>query len=218
MRGQAGPSAKEIKSLSEFEKFVSSEDASVVGFFEGESKLKDSFLKVADTERDRFRFGYTSNAEILKKAGYTEYECSSIFSHKNNFLAILSCMCQNNYTINSTQMNSNTMETMTLTRLRTSSFTRSRVLRVCELREISFNLIGDLSLLFITMWTTLKTLRVCIFRGQNIQLSVTLGTNYWRNRVLKVAQDYKRKAYFAVSNKEEFSQVLNMSKSNLSGI
>lgn len=43
------------------------------GFFETDSKLKDSFFKVADTERDRFRFGYTSNAEVLKKAGYTEW-------------------------------------------------------------------------------------------------------------------------------------------------
>ena len=31
------------------------------------------------------------------------------------------------------------------------------------------------------------------------------GSNYWRNRVLKVAGDYKRKVHFAVSNKEEFS-------------
>ncbi|MQL05720.1 hypothetical protein EI015_26995, partial [Escherichia coli] len=30
-------------------------------------------------------------------------------------------------------------------------------------------------------------------------------SNYWRNRVLKVAQNYKRKVQFAVSNKEEFS-------------
>jgi len=33
------------------------------------------------------------------------------------------------------------------------------------------------------------------------------GSNYWRNRVLKVAQDYKRKVYFAVSNKDDFAQV-----------
>lgn len=31
------------------------------------------------------------------------------------------------------------------------------------------------------------------------------GSNYWRNRVLKVAGDYKRKVHFAVSSKEEFS-------------
>lgn len=42
------------------------------GFFETESKLKDSFLKVADTERDRFRFAYTSESEIIKHTGYAE--------------------------------------------------------------------------------------------------------------------------------------------------
>lgn len=36
-----------------------------------------------------------------------------------------------------------------------------------------------------------------------------LGTNYWRNRVLKVAQDYKDKIAFAVSNKNDFSHELD---------
>lgn len=45
MRGQAGPSAKELKTVSEFEKFLESDDVSVIGWFESESKLKDSFLK-----------------------------------------------------------------------------------------------------------------------------------------------------------------------------
>jgi protein disulfide isomerase family A protein 3 len=34
------------------------------------------------------------------------------------------------------------------------------------------------------------------------------GTNYWRNRVLKVAQDYKNQMRFAVSNKDDFSHEL----------
>ena len=32
------------------------------------------------------------------------------------------------------------------------------------------------------------------------------GTNYWRNRVLKVAQEFKRKIHFAVSDRESFGQ------------
>jgi protein disulfide-isomerase A3 len=72
MRGQSGPSTKELKTVKEFEKFVNSDDVSVVGLFEAESKLKDSFHKVADTERDRFRFAHSTNPEVLKKAGYTE--------------------------------------------------------------------------------------------------------------------------------------------------
>lgn len=72
MRGQSGPSAKELKTLDEFNKFVAHEDVGVVGFFEKESKLKDSFQKVADTERDRFRFAYATEAKILQKSGYSE--------------------------------------------------------------------------------------------------------------------------------------------------
>ncbi|PIO62957.1 thioredoxin [Teladorsagia circumcincta] len=73
MRGQAGPSAKELKTVEEFKKFIGGDENAVVGeFLENESKLKDSFLKVADTERDRFQFGYSSNAAVLKEAGYTE--------------------------------------------------------------------------------------------------------------------------------------------------
>jgi protein disulfide isomerase family A protein 3 len=72
MRGQSGPSSKELKSVAEFDKFVDSDDISVIGLFESDSKLKDSFHKVADTERDRFRFAHTTNADVLKKAGYNE--------------------------------------------------------------------------------------------------------------------------------------------------
>jgi len=35
------------------------------------------------------------------------------------------------------------------------------------------------------------------------------GTNYWRNRVLKVAQEFKDKLTFAVSNKNDFSHELD---------
>jgi protein disulfide-isomerase A3 len=73
MRGQSGPSSKELKTVKEFEKFVDSDDVSVIGLFDDEnSKLKDSFQKVADTERDRFRFAHSLASDVLKKAGYTE--------------------------------------------------------------------------------------------------------------------------------------------------
>ena len=35
------------------------------------------------------------------------------------------------------------------------------------------------------------------------------GTQYWRNRVLKVATEFKRKLTFAVSNAKDFGQELN---------
>lgn len=35
------------------------------------------------------------------------------------------------------------------------------------------------------------------------------GTNYWRNRILKVAQEYKNDYTFAVSSKDEFQYEMN---------
>lgn len=35
------------------------------------------------------------------------------------------------------------------------------------------------------------------------------GTNYWRNRVLKVAKEWEGKINFAVSNKDDFQHELN---------
>ena len=35
------------------------------------------------------------------------------------------------------------------------------------------------------------------------------GTNYWRNRILKVAQSFRDDFNFAISNKDDFQQELN---------
>lgn len=37
-------------------------------------------------------------------------------------------------------------------------------------------------------------------------VNISLGTNYWRNRVLKVAKDFKDKLNFAIASKSEFSR------------
>jgi protein disulfide isomerase family A protein 3 len=36
-----------------------------------------------------------------------------------------------------------------------------------------------------------------------------LGTNYWRNRILKIAKQYEGKYNFAISSKDDFQQELN---------
>lgn len=176
MRGQAGPSAKEIKNLKEFEKFISSEEGSVFGFFEGESKLKDSFLKVADTERDRFRFGYTSNSEVIKKAGYTDDIVVYVPKKLHNKFDPDEFKYDGNYDTDKIK-EFLVHETTGLAGVRTQG-----------------NLFQyDRQPLFIIYY--------------NVDyVKDPKGSNYWRNRVLKVAQDFKRKAHFAVSNKEEFAQ------------
>lgn len=189
MRGQAGPSAKEIKTLKEFEKFIESEDASVLGFFESDSKLKDSFLKVADTERDRFRFGYTSNKEILKKTGYND-----------DIVVYVPKKLHNKFDPNEFKYDGN-YDTDKI-----KDFLVHEIVGLAGVRTQGNLFQYDRRPLFVVYYNVdyVKDPKgKCGFVGANL----ILGSNYWRNRVLKVAGDYKRKAYFAVSNKEEFAQV-----------
>ena len=72
MRGQVGPSSKELNTVADLEKFIANEEHSVIGFFPEDSKLKDSFQKVADTERDRYRFAHTAAKAILDKYNFNE--------------------------------------------------------------------------------------------------------------------------------------------------
>jgi len=176
MRGQAGPSAKELKSVEEFEKFIADEDHSVVGFFESESKLKDSFHKVADTERDRFRFAYTSNADIIKKTGYTDDLVVYVPKKLQNKFDPNEFKYDGNYDTDKIK-NFLIHETTGLAGVRTSA------------NEFQFQKLPLVVVLY------------------NLDyVKDPKGSNYWRNRVLKVAQDYKRKVHFAVSSKDDYAQ------------
>lgn len=193
MRGQAGPSAKEIKTEKEFEKFIQSEDASVLGFFEAESKLKDSFLKVADTERDRYRFGYTSNKDILKKAGYSDDIVVYVPKKLHNKFDPDEFKYDGNYDTDKIK-DFLIHETTGLAGVRTQGNLFQYDRRPLFVVYYNVDYVKDP-----------KGKRVTL--PNSLILPSSLGSNYWRNRVLKVAGDYKRKAYFAVSNKEEFAQV-----------
>ncbi|WKX89358.1 hypothetical protein Q1695_008756 [Nippostrongylus brasiliensis] len=175
MRGQAGPSAKELKTVEEYKKFVDGDENAVVGFFESESKLKDSFLKVADTERDRFQFGYTSDPAVLKLAGYTDDIVVFTPKKLHNKFDPNEFKYDGNYDTDKIK-NFLIHETTGMAGIRTQG-------NLFQFEQ--------------------KPLVVVYY---NIDyLKDPKGSNYWRNRVLKVAQDYKRKVHFAVSNKEEFS-------------
>ncbi|KAI6202865.1 Protein disulfide-isomerase [Aphelenchoides besseyi] len=176
MRGQAGPSAKELKSVADFEKFIAEDDNAVVGFFESDSKLKDSFHKVADTERDRFRFAYTNNADVLKKVGYTDDIVVYVPKKFHNKFEGNEFKYDGNYDTDKIK-NFLIQETVGLAGIRTPS------------NEFQY---GKLPLV------------VVIYNLDYIK--DPKGSNYWRNRVLKVAQDYKRKVFFAVSNKDDYTQ------------
>jgi protein disulfide isomerase family A protein 3 len=175
MRGQSGPSSKELKSLADFENFVENDDVSVIGLFEGDSKLKDSFLKVADTERDRFRFAHTSNPEILKKTGYNDDIVVYVPKKFHNKFDANEFKYDGNYDTDKIK-NFLIHETNGLAGIRTPGNIFQYMARPLVVVYYNLDYVKD-----------------------------PKGSNYWRNRVLKVAQDFKRKVYFAVSNKDEFT-------------
>lgn len=70
MKAQVGPSSKELNSEADLNKFLNAEqEVSVVGFFEKETDLKVSFLKLADKLREKVRFAHTSSKALLDKQG-----------------------------------------------------------------------------------------------------------------------------------------------------
>lgn len=71
MRSQVGPASKDILTLEAYEKFLSVQETTVVGFFEKESDLKGVFTKYADAQREKLRFGHTSDPAVLAKVGET---------------------------------------------------------------------------------------------------------------------------------------------------
>ncbi|VDM44009.1 unnamed protein product [Toxocara canis] len=176
MRGQAGPSAKELKTYEEFQKFVDTDEIGVVGFFESESKLKDSFLKVADTERDRYRFAYSSDAATLKKVKYND-----------DIVVYTPKKFHNKFDPDEFKYDGN--------------YDTDKIKEFLLHETVGLAGVRTLGNLF-----QFDRLPIFIVYYKVDYLLDPKGSNYWRNRVLKVAQDFKRKAHFAVSSKEEFSQ------------
>lgn len=69
MRAQVGPASKEIKSVEELDKFFTAKETTIFGYFKDvNSKLAKTFLKFADKNREKYRFGHSSNEEVLEKA------------------------------------------------------------------------------------------------------------------------------------------------------
>lgn len=71
MRAQVGPASKELSNLEAFEKFLKVQEGAIVGFFAKETALKGVFTKYSDQQREKFRFGHSSNDDVLTKAGET---------------------------------------------------------------------------------------------------------------------------------------------------
>lgn len=71
MKAQTGPASRELKSVEEYEKYLTAQETTIVGLFEEDSDLKSVFSKYAEKHREKLRFGHSSNKDVLKKLDET---------------------------------------------------------------------------------------------------------------------------------------------------
>lgn len=177
MKKISGPSSKEIKDLASMEKFLSHENAGIVGFFESDSTLKTEFLKGAGEMRDNYRFGHTSAADVLEKYG-----------HKDNVVLFRPKRLH--------------------TKLEESEVKFTGKEATADLKSFyEDNLHGLVGHMTKENHEQFKK-PVCVAYYMVDYKLNSKGTNYWRNRVIKVAKNYKDKMNFAIASKAEFAQEL----------
>jgi len=180
MRSQVGPASKELKTVEEFEAFISKDDVAVVGFLaESDSKLEKTLAKVADKLREKSRFGRTSNPEVLKKAGQA---ADTLVLYRPKQLA-------NKFEPNSV--------------VYSGAVDRDEIEKFVN--QEYYGLVG------VRTQDNAKDFKqpvVIAYYGVDYKKNPK-GTNYWRNRILKVAEDFKNDFSFAISNKDEFQYEMN---------
>ncbi|KAE8618061.1 hypothetical protein XENTR_v10009261 [Xenopus tropicalis] len=181
MKKQAGPASVDLRSVGEFEKFISDKDASVVGFFRDlYSGPHSEFLKAANTLRDNYRFAHTDEKELVDK-----YD-----SNGEGFVLFRPQHLANKFEDSSVTFPAD--EKITSSKIK--KFIQDNIFGLCpHLTEDNKDLIQGKDLLV-------------AYYDVDYEKNVK-GTNYWRNRVMKVAKsfvDAGKKLNFAVANRKAF--------------
>ncbi|KAI5692766.1 hypothetical protein M8J76_002994 [Diaphorina citri] len=179
MKAQVGPSSKELSSVETLEAFIGKDDVAVVGFFQKESDLKAAFLGVADKLRETVRFGHSSNSAVLEKQGVKD--AVVLFRPKQ---------LHNKFEDSSVTY---TAETANVLKLETF------------IKENYHGLVGHRQR---ENTQDFKQPLVIAYYAVDYVKNAK-GTNYWRNRILKVAKGFADKFTFAISAKDDFQHELN---------
>lgn len=178
MRAQVGPASKQIRSLKDLEKFLDTKDTTIFGYFQDmDSKVAKSFLRFADKNREKYRFGHSQDADVLKQQGETD----AVVLIRPPHLA-------------------NKFEDSTV-KFKGSSEADLHTF----VKENYHGLVGHR-----TQETARDFQNPLITAYYNVDYTKNpKGTNYWRNRVLKVAKALAGKLNFAISSKADFQHELN---------
>ncbi|XP_012697964.1 protein disulfide-isomerase A3 [Clupea harengus] len=185
LKKQAGPASVEIKTEADFDKYTKDRDASVVGFFaDGGSSAQAEYLKSASALRESYRFAHTNNEDLLKKYNI---EGEGVVLFRPPLLA-------NKFEDSSVQFSEEKF-----TNAKIKKFIQDSIFGMCpHMTDDNKDLLKG------------KDLLVAYFDVDYEKNPK--GSNYWRNRVMKVAKgflDQGKTLNFAVANKNSFSQDLS---------
>lgn len=181
LKKQAGPASVELKTEEDLDKFLSDQDASVIGFFPDASSSEQSeFLKAASALRENYRFAHTNSDTLVSASG------EGVVLFRPNKLQ-------------------NKFEDSTV-RFSDEKFTSNKLKRF-----IQDNIFGMCPHLTDDNKDQLRGRDLCVAYYDVDYDKNPKGSNYWRNRVMKVAKgflDQGKSLSFAVANKNSFMHEL----------
>jgi len=179
MRAQVGPSAKDLLNVKSTEEFLAKEDVSVVGFFSGES----SELKSAfEKLADKLR-------ETVRFGISTNQDVLAKFGYSDKVVLYRPKHLNNKFEPDTVVFS--------------GASTREALNTWVE--KNYHGLVGHRSVDNAAQFK--QPIVIAYFKVDYVKNAK--GTNYWRNRILKVAQSFRDDFNFAVSNKDDFQQELN---------
>mmetsp|Transcript_20419 Transcript_20419/g.64474 ORF Transcript_20419/g.64474 Transcript_20419/m.64474 type:complete len:426 (-) Transcript_20419:440-1717(-) len=181
--GGGGPPPMELKeliALEDFDEFLNDEDASVVGFFEKEGDDLEAFKSTAESLQYDFRFAWTTSEEILAKY---KYKSAAVVFKSPRFTS-------DKYD-------------KPKARFPGASFSNSDALKIF-VREKSLPLVGQFTYKTKSRYTDRGMPIVKVFFDVDYELNPK-GSNYYVNRVRKVAADYIGKLSFTIAAISDYS-------------
>ncbi|KAM9313047.1 protein disulfide-isomerase A3 [Gastrophryne carolinensis] len=181
MKKQAGPASVTIRSLEEFEKLTSGPDAVVIGFFRDlYSDPHNEFLKAANTLREKYPFAHTDLNELVDK-----YD-----NNGEGIVLFRPARLANKFEESTVAFPAD--EKISTHKIK--KFIQDNIFGICpHLTEDNKELIQG------------KDLLVAYFDVDYDKNPK--GSNYWRNRVMKVAKqflDAGKNLNFAIANRKSF--------------
>jgi len=178
MKGQVGPASKEVKTVAEAEALLAKSDAVIFGFGAADSTVMGTHSKTAAKMREEYTFAHSSSEEVMKKLGHTEGVV--LFRPKH---------LHNKFEDSAVVYDGSASDKGAL-----GSWIGKNIHGLCGHR--STDNAKDFKMPLVVAY-------------YNVDYEKNpKGTNYWRNRVLKVGKEFS--GYnFAISNKDDFMNELS---------